>query len=257
MVGSRSGRSRSGPRPRRTTRGGRAAPYAAGSRGPPCSPARSRRRPGRWSPARRTAPRWPGTGDHDLGQRPALDQRVVGRRGAPVVVDGQCGRGVALRVEVDHQHPKPVLGQGGGHVDRVVVLPTPPFWLATTITRVRSGRGSGPSGRSHLLRLLAARRSEPSRPPRPGRAAHRSRRPWPEPAGRARSLPVRRATPRRFHVKHRPPVSCFHVKHARWGPFHVKPLRATPAGRDSAPQLRPAGAEPAPPSSLVPQNVCA
>ena len=25
----------------------------------------------------------------------------------------------------------------------VVVLPTPPFWLATTITRVRAGRGSG------------------------------------------------------------------------------------------------------------------
>ena len=25
----------------------------------------------------------------------------------------------------------------------VVVLPTPPFWLATTITRVWSGRGSG------------------------------------------------------------------------------------------------------------------
>ncbi len=25
----------------------------------------------------------------------------------------------------------------------VVVLPTPPFWLATTITRVRCGRGSG------------------------------------------------------------------------------------------------------------------
>ena len=24
-----------------------------------------------------------------------------------------------------------------------VVLPTPPFWLATTITRVASGRGSG------------------------------------------------------------------------------------------------------------------
>ena len=25
----------------------------------------------------------------------------------------------------------------------VVVLPTPPFWLATTITRVVAGRGSG------------------------------------------------------------------------------------------------------------------
>ena len=58
-----------------------------------------------------------------------------------MVLDAQRGGGVALRVEVDHEHPLAELGQGGGELTVDVVLPTPPFWLATTITRVRAGRG--------------------------------------------------------------------------------------------------------------------
>ncbi len=34
-----------------------------------------------------------------------------------MVVDAERGRGVALRVEVDHQDPQPVHGQRGGEVD--------------------------------------------------------------------------------------------------------------------------------------------
>ena len=56
-------------------------------------------------------------GGHHVGQRDALDERVVRRRDAAAVLDAERGRGVALRVEVDDQHPLPELGQRGGDVD--------------------------------------------------------------------------------------------------------------------------------------------
>lgn len=54
----------------------------------------------------------------DLGEWLAVDQHVIDRRNLGVVVDAQRGGGIALRVEVDHQDPATVQGQGGGKVDR-------------------------------------------------------------------------------------------------------------------------------------------
>jgi len=50
--------------------------------------------------------------------RPVIDQNVVHGRGTDVVRHVQCGRRVPLRVEVDHEDTRAVLGQAGGQVHR-------------------------------------------------------------------------------------------------------------------------------------------
>ena len=77
--------------------------------------------------------------------RPADQDIVGGHRRAP------CARcraraGIALRIQVDEQHAP--AGRGRARSPRliaVVVLPTPPFWLATARMRVRP-TGAGPAG---------------------------------------------------------------------------------------------------------------
>ena len=59
------------------------------------------------------------------GRSTAPWTRCPAGRGRPRAPAGRAGRAPAAMFTV------------------VVVLPTPPFWLATTITRVRAGRGSG------------------------------------------------------------------------------------------------------------------
>ena len=84
---------------------------------PPCRPARSRRRPGRSWPARQqVAAIRRALGD--LVERHPADQHVVDGRRARAVVDAERGAGVALRVEVDHQHAQPVQREGGRDVHR-------------------------------------------------------------------------------------------------------------------------------------------
>ena len=71
----------------------------------------------------------------------AVHQHVVRRRHATVVVDAEGRGGVALGVEVDDEHLLPGWARAAATLTVVVVLPTPPFWLATTKTRVRLGPG--------------------------------------------------------------------------------------------------------------------
>ena len=73
-------------------------------------------------------------------------EHVIGRGAARLALDAEPGRGVALRVEVDDQH---MLADGGSAVPRlmaVVVLPTPPFWLAIASTRGRPPSAARLSG---------------------------------------------------------------------------------------------------------------
>lgn len=60
-----------------------------------------------------------------LGERHALDERVVRRGHAPAVLDAQGGAGVALRVEVDDEDPLAELGQRRRDVDGGGRLPDP------------------------------------------------------------------------------------------------------------------------------------
>ena len=48
--------------------------------------------------------------------------------------------GVALRIQVDDEHSRAGWARAAAMLTVVVVLPTPPFWLATVMTRVASGR---------------------------------------------------------------------------------------------------------------------
>ena len=51
------------------------------------------------------------------------------------VTDAQSGRGVALRIEVDDEHRcRPSSASDAPRLTAVVLLPTPPFWLATAMT---------------------------------------------------------------------------------------------------------------------------
>ncbi len=59
------------------------------------------------------------------GNACALDDGLVDRGGPPVVGHSQRRGRVALRVEVDHQHPLPQLGQGHREVHRGRGLPHP------------------------------------------------------------------------------------------------------------------------------------
>ena len=54
----------------------------------------------------------------NLLQRRPVDQHLVDRRRPAGVLDAEPGAGVALRVEVDHQHPQAVHGHRDGEVDR-------------------------------------------------------------------------------------------------------------------------------------------
>ena len=63
-----------------------------------------------------------------------------------MVVDAQRRARVALRVEVDDQDLEPDWASAAATLTVVVVLPTPPFWLATVRTRVWSGFGKALPG---------------------------------------------------------------------------------------------------------------
>ena len=100
------------------------------------------------------------------------------------MIDVQRGGRVALRVQVDDEHPRAVLGQQAARLTAVVVLPTPPFWLAIVMTRQAAAGATahapvprtrprpGRPGRSAVRRaggisgMAAARRSRPSCCPR-------------------------------------------------------------------------------------------
>ena len=55
---------------------------------------------------------------HGIAQRRFADQHVVGRDVAAAAVDAEAGGGVALRIEVDDQHPLADRGQRGAEIDR-------------------------------------------------------------------------------------------------------------------------------------------
>ena len=90
---------------------------AGAGRGAPGQPVRPRRRPARgWRPARRSRPfglRWRASG---IARR----SRAARRRRDSVeraLVDARSHRGIALRIQVDHQHALPDLAQAGGQID--------------------------------------------------------------------------------------------------------------------------------------------
>ncbi len=84
----------------------------------------------------------------DLVDRRASDEHVGHRDLDGVEVDPEAGRQVRLRVDVDAQDPQAVLASAPARLIAVVVLPTPPFWLAIAITFV-----TGASPRSSRWRL--------------------------------------------------------------------------------------------------------
>ena len=53
---------------------------------------------------------------YDLSQRAVIDQHVVDGGDADVVIYIQCGRCVSLRVQVDHQDARAMLGQASGQI---------------------------------------------------------------------------------------------------------------------------------------------
>ena len=56
---------------------------------------------------------------HDrIGERDAIDEDVVHARDLDVVIDSKGRRGVSLRVEVDHEHRKPLQRKGCREIDR-------------------------------------------------------------------------------------------------------------------------------------------
>ena len=73
-----------------------------------------------------------------------------------MVLDAQCRGGVPLRVEVDHQHPQPCIASAAARLTALVVLPTPPFWLAIVMTRQSGGLGHSFSPRFARTRSAAA-----------------------------------------------------------------------------------------------------
>ena len=123
--------------------GGRGSPCAAGSRGPPPRPARSRRRPGRWSPARRpgSPPRGWGCTPRPAGRPSTRASYVDGtprRCSTPSAVEAlPCGSRSMTSTRC------PSWASAAATFTVEVVLPTPPFWLATTKIRVAAGRSSG------------------------------------------------------------------------------------------------------------------
>ena len=55
---------------------------------------------------------------HGVAQRRLADQHVIGRAVAAAAVDAETGRGVALRIEIDDQHPLADRGERGAEIDR-------------------------------------------------------------------------------------------------------------------------------------------
>ena len=125
----------------------------------------------------------------DLGERDAVDEGVVGRRGAAGVVDRQRGRGVALRVEVDDQHPQPALGQRDGEVDRGRGLADPALLVGdhhdagARRPRQRLPPQQSRAEQQGLLDGVGQRRVL-------GRGRHRARSPVQTPGGRRGQRPV-------------------------------------------------------------------
>ena len=116
-------------------------PLAAGSRVPPGTPARSPHRRDRSWRAHRTGPRRRAPAGRP---RRAACCRPARRRWTGLRRGGRCpapwrrcpeGRGRSPG------HAPPCRASEAARLTVVVVLPTPPFWLATTMTRVCSGRG--------------------------------------------------------------------------------------------------------------------
>ena len=115
---------------------------AAGSRAPPRSPARSRRRPGRWWRARPTGRAGPSLWViTSASGSPSTSMSYV--EGTPrwcstlsAVEALPCGSRSMTRTRC------PSWASAAATLTVDVVLPTPPFWLATTNTRVSSGRGT-------------------------------------------------------------------------------------------------------------------
>ena len=96
--------------------------------------------------------------DDDVGGVGPTDQHVVQRAwSSPSGSRPERVREAGLGVEVDQQHPVAELGHAAPRVWTVVVLATPPFWLATASTRA--------TGRSVLATVN--RRREAYRPPPP------------------------------------------------------------------------------------------
>lgn len=81
-------------------------------------------------------------GLNHFGERAALHQDVIDRGDIGVVIDAQGRGGIALGSRSTTRTRAPCRASEAARLTVVVVLPTPPFWLATTMTRVRSGRGS-------------------------------------------------------------------------------------------------------------------
>ncbi len=141
-----------------------------------------------------------------LGHRYPVDEHVVGGRRAP-----RCGRSRApsRRCPAGSRSitsvRSPSIARAVATLTVVVVLPTPPFWLATTITRVWTGRGS------------ASPRRWRTRPP--GCPRGRGCPGW-EPASRAFAGDIVRAS-RRVLTS---PGAARPV--ARPSSFHVKPRRS-------------------------------
>ena len=194
-------------------------PGAAGSRGPPARPARSRRRPGRWSAGAAEQTREvlrPGWTTSASGRPVDQDVVDVGVPGlvvrTPSAVEAlPCGSRSTTSTR------SPCRASAAARLTVVVVLPTPPFWFATVMHP--GGRGGGEVGR-------------PDRPAPPPRSA----------AARGdRGVDVRRL---RFHVKHRPRTTARSSGHGRparsdrprspcLAPGAVDPDDRTTAGRST------------------------
>ena len=65
-----------------------------------------------------------------------MNEHVEHRPLDRVGVQALAHRQVALRVEVDEQHPDPISPNATPRLSVVVVFATPPFWFANAITRV-------------------------------------------------------------------------------------------------------------------------
>ena len=53
-----------------------------------------------------------------IAQPRLADQHVIGRVAPVAAVDAEPGRGIALRIEIDDQHPLADRGQRGAEIDR-------------------------------------------------------------------------------------------------------------------------------------------
>ena len=72
-----------------------------------------------------------------LCQRGVAGEQSVAAAPAQLMADAEAGAGIALRVDVDEQDLRPPTARAEARLMAVVVLPTPPFWLATAMMRGR------------------------------------------------------------------------------------------------------------------------